>query len=262
MTFVSIGDLAANQPGVLDLAKPARPLRSFRRAAQWASAINRAYYYLSSRVSEPTAQAALDRYYERAMKDGPDFMKVRATADFSRVQVERFDKAKASEIMKQARQIEYESYKTRAKGKHGGQLGRTAIVLLEWFCFVFWPRAPHGMFPSIAHICAGARMSRQTVVNAIKTLKLFGFLDVQPRRKVIDTPLGEKVVQATNCYVLKLVEGLGALALQVFSRKGIRSESSKQPAKETHIYNSNSVEPESGPRSLAEIAVGNLFRRM
>ena len=174
------------------------------------------------------------------MEEGPDFLKVRREADFKPVPVIAYRPEVAAEIMKQAREIERETYACRAKGKHGGGLGRMAIQLLEWFCFGMWPRARYGMFPSLAHIAAGARMSKETVVEAMKTLQLFGFLTVEPRRKRIDTPLGVKVVQDTNCYVLNLAKGLGALALSVFGRKpqapngqlAQPSESSKPSAKE------------------------------
>jgi hypothetical protein len=235
-----------NQPGLFQPRLPAFPgkpafgsptnsIRSTRKAARWGAAVHRAYVYMSDRVHDPAARAALESYYQQTLESGPDFLKVRATADFSRPEAIPFDKAMAAEIMKQARQIEQGSYAARGKGKHTGLFSRTAMQLLEWFCYVFWPCARYGMFPSITHIMKGARMSRQSVVTAMKTLKLFGFLDVQPRRKVVETPLGTKVVQDTNCYVLRLAKGLGALALSVFGRKKQPSESSKLPAKEIHI---------------------------
>ena len=55
------------------------------------------------------------------------------------------------------------------------------MQLLEWFCFVMWPRARNGMYPSLAHIAEGARMSKETAVQAMKQLELFGLLCKLPR---------------------------------------------------------------------------------
>jgi hypothetical protein len=218
---------------------PANPIRSTRKAAQWGAAIHRAYGYVAGRLRDPAQRAALDSYYEKTLEEGPDFLKVRRTAEFVPVPCIKFNDATAKEIMRQAREIERETYACRAKGKHGGGLGRMAIQLLEWFCFVLWPRARNGMYPSLAHIAAGARMSKESVVEAMKTLKLFGFLTVDPRRKRIETPLGVKVVQDTNCYGLNLAKGLGALALSVFRKKKEPSESTKPTAKESCFYSTD-----------------------
>ncbi len=247
MPMQSLDDLlSAHHAELADRPAPpstANPIRSTRKAAQWSAAVHRAYAYMSGRLRDPWQREQLDRYYEQTLEEGPDFLKVRRTADFSPVPVVAYRPEAAAEIMKQAREIERETYACRAKGKHGGGLGRTAIQLLEWFCFGMWPRAPYGMFPSLAHIAAGARMSKETVIEAMKTLQLFGFLTVQPRRKRIDTPLGVKVVQDTNCYVLSLAKGLGALALAVFRPKGQPSESTKPTAKETPSYSTKGQRP-------------------
>ena len=74
----------------------------------------------------------------------------------------------------------------------------------------------------------------------MKTLELFGFLTVSRRRKRVETPLGVKQVQDTNCYVLNLAKGLGALALAVFRNPASAatpvSESRKPTAREIHSY--------------------------
>jgi hypothetical protein len=255
MSLQSLDDLIserlAEQASRPALLPPTNPIRSTRKAAQWSAAVHRAYAYMTGRLRDPSQQAELDRYYEQTLEEGPDFLKVRREADFSPVPVVTFSKEAAAEIMRQAREIERETYASRAKGKHGGGLGRMAIQLLEWFCFGMWPRAPYGMFPSLAHIAAGSRMSKETVTEAMKTLQLFGFLTVQPRRKRIDTPLGVKVVQDTNGYVLGLAKGLGSLALAVFARKRQPSESTKPSAKETHFY------PQKGQRRF----FGNLVQQ-
>jgi hypothetical protein len=219
-------------------------IRATARAAQWSAGIYRAYSYLSARFKEPWQLAELDKKFQQTVEDGPDFLKVRREAEFIAVPVVAYSPAAAAEIMKQAREIERETYACREKGKHGGGIGRTGMLLLEWFCFVMWPMAKNGMYPSLAYIAKGARMSKETVTEAMKTLELFGFLTVMRRRKRVQTPFGIKQVQDTNAYVLNLAKGLGALALAVFSRnpqtvaakQGRPSESSNPSAKENHSY--------------------------
>ena len=126
-------------------------------------------------------------------------------------------------------------------------MGRPALDLLEWFAFVQWPKsAKFGMAPSLAHIAAGARMSRATVVEAMKRLELFGFLTIHRRRKRVPTPFGVKVVQDTNAYVLNLAKGLGALALAVFAKRPPigdegASEFRRSPAIRNEHYSSTSL---------------------
>jgi hypothetical protein len=248
----SIDELIAERlhelPDRYPVAPPASPapaiIRSTKKAGQWSAGIYRAYLYLSTRFSEPWQLAELDKQFQETLEDGPDFLKVRREAEFIAVPVVAYSPAAAAEIMKQAREIERETYECREKGKHGGGIGRTGMLLLEWFCFVMWPMAKNGMYPSLAYIAKGARMSKETVTEAMKTLELFGFLTVMRRRKRIQTPFGIKQVQDTNAYVLNLAKGLGALALAVFGKKpqddiakqGRPSESSKPAAKEIHSY--------------------------
>ena len=219
------------------------PIRATRKAVEWGSAIYRAYAYLAGRVREPSHHAELYSLLERTIADGPDFAKVRRKADFKPVPVVTYSKEAAAEIMRQAREIERETYAARAKGAHGGGLGRMGLQLLEWFAFTLWPKSGRfGMVPSLAHITTGARMSRATVVEAMKRLETFGFLGVQPRRKRVTTPLGVKIVQASNAYSLSLARGLGALAVAVFRKKPPTtgdtpsgfSESTKSPAIREH----------------------------
>jgi len=247
MSIKPIDELIAEQldtlPDRYPVTPPESPIRSTGKAAQWSAGIYRAYSYLSARIREPWQLAELDRQFEQTVEEGPDFLKVRREAEFRPVPVIAYNAAAAAEIMKQAREIERETYKSRAKGKHGGGIGRMAMQLLEWFCFGMWPRSPYGMFPSLAYIAEGARMSRETVTEAMKTLELFGFLTVTARRKRIQTPFGPKQVQDTNCYVLSLARGLGALALATFGKvqaavaKMVPSSESRKPsAKETSTY--------------------------
>jgi hypothetical protein len=196
------------------------PVRSTRKAEAWTGALYRAHAYVSARL-HPGDRPELDALLERTVQAGPDFLKVRWNATFAPVPIVAYSREVAVEIMRQAREIERETYASRAKGAHGGALGVSALRLLEWFVFTLWPRAIYGMVPSIAFIASadGARMSRPTVVEGMKRLEAFGFLTITRRRKRVPTALGIKQVQDTNAYVLGLAKGLGALALAAFSKK-------------------------------------------
>lgn len=201
------------------------PIRAKTKAAQWAEDIQRTWGHLTLRAATPEQQTALATLLEQTLEGGPDFAKVRRSATFGPIPVRVYSKEVAREIIRQAREIERETYPGRAKGEHGGALGRMALRLLEWFCFVMWPKSRFGMFPSLKHIAAAAQMSSTSVVEASKTLEQFGLLTIYHRRMRVQTALGAKVVQTTNAYVLNLVNGLGELALSIF-RKNPREKSS------------------------------------
>mgnify|MGYP003375657228 CR=1 FL=1 len=250
MPAKSLSELTASLFPSLERERPdsalPRPIRSTRRAAQWSAGIHQAYAQHSARRRDPRQQAEIDRLYEQTLQDGPDFARVRRNAAYAPAPVVAYRKEIAATIMKQAEEIEDGTYASRRNGQHGGVIGVTALRLLRWFCFTMWPKARLGMFPSLEHIAAQARMSKDAAVNAIRTLELHGFLTVIRRRKRVQTAFGVKQVQDTNAYVLNLAQGLGAMALAAI---GKASESIRTTAKAIHSYISktgdNFEEPES-----------------
>ena len=218
-------------PNALAAPQPTRAAQPQPRHDRWRQGIDRAYYSMSART-DPAQQAKLDILYASEIAGGPGYAKVRRNAVFGKADVVAYSAAAAAAIMKQARQIENGTYASRAKGKHGGCLGRAAMAVLEFMLFVQWPRSHYGLSPSIAHIARGARLSRSTVCEALKTLELHGFLKITHRRKIIQTVFGPKIVQDTNGYQLQQVAGLGAMALELAARG---SESNRSTAKEIII---------------------------
>ena len=72
------------------------------------------------------------------------------------------------------------------------------------------------VFPSLETIARMAMVSKQTVLNALAWLALYGFLD-KLRRIVRKTGLlGPRVCQTANAYTLRFPKGLGDLAAGVF----------------------------------------------
>ena len=89
--------------------------------------------------------------------------------------------------------------------------------------------------PSLDGIERLACVCKQTVVNCLKLLSLYGFVIVHRRIKRIRTALGFKVVQDTNAYTIQEPQGLGAIALRMFRQA---SESRKQSPSSTDIHSS------------------------
>jgi hypothetical protein len=76
--------------------------------------------------------------------------------------------------------------------------------------------------PSLVGLARLACVGKQAVVDAIKFLELYGFVDKTRRIRRIMTPFGPKVVQDTNLYRVHEPRGLGAIASQIW---GFGSES-------------------------------------
>jgi len=87
----------------------------------------------------------------------------------------------------------------RAKGKHGGVLGRSALAVLELLIHLAQARQGR-VAPGYEAMAAIVRMSRQTVITAINVLEAMGLVTVIRRLKRIRTALGFKTVQATNAF--------------------------------------------------------------
>ncbi len=89
------------------------------------------------------------------------------------------------------------------------------------------------MHPSLDGIAFMASVCKQTVVNCLKGLELYGFVVVHRRIKRVRTPLGFKTVQDTNAYTIQEPQGLGALAVSMFRKL---TESRKLAASSSFIF--------------------------
>ena len=112
------------------------------------------------------------------------------------------------------------------------------------------------MWPSLDGIKRLACVCKQTVVNCLKVLTLYGLVIVHRRIKRIRTALGFKVVQDTNAYTLQEPKGLGALAANIFKRA---SESKKCSASSTEIHPIKRTGPSSQLWSVPDGVYGSLY---
>lgn len=212
-------------PSTADL-EPGKPSPRCRdRAARWQQQV----YHAADRLmtAYPDKQAEISAMLDAEIEAGPDFTRYRRGSEFRTPPKVNVDRNYLARIMFVADTIERKTYKNRAKGKHGGELGRNAMALLRVLLFVV-KKSGGCLYPSYETLAHLARMSRRAVIAAMGVLKLMGFVTVYRRAKVIDTPFGRKVVQDSNCYAYHMPEGLGALAWAIFRPA---SECSKFPAR-------------------------------
>jgi hypothetical protein len=190
----------------------------------------RAYAYLSTQARTEAEQEAAGRLYEEALKQGPDFTRYRTGSEFRDAPRLTLDRNAYARIMHALDLIERGIYRhSRKKGKQG--IPRTAARVLK--ALLGLAMRYGRVFPSLLGLAQLACVCKQTVVDCLKLLELYGFVVVHRRCKRMRTALGFKVVQDTNAYTIQEPTGIGALALSVF---GTSSESRKQSASPLHCY--------------------------
>jgi hypothetical protein len=195
------------------------------RAAQWQSDMYRAATQLMA--SHPDEADAIGEQVEREIAAGPDFARCHRKSDFMAAPKVNTDRNFVARLMFMADMIERKSYAVRAKGKHGGTLGRSALRLLRVLLYVVNKRDGH-LSPSYDTLAKLAQMSRRAVIAAMRVLVTFRFVTIHRRIKRVHTPFGVKVVQATNAYTYHPPTALGAWAWSIF---GLRSECTKSTAR-------------------------------
>jgi hypothetical protein len=220
--------------------------RSRNRAGAWSQDMARAHAYLRCQARTEAEQEAADRLYEEALRQGPDFTRYHSKSDFRDAPKLNIDRNAYARIMHALEMIERGTYRhSRAKGKQG--LPRTAARVLK--ALLGLAMRFGRVYPSLVGLAQLACVCKQTVVDCLSLLELYGFVVRHRRIKRVRTPLGFKVVQDTNAYTVQDPRGLGALALAVF--KGT-SESKKPTASSLH-----SLSIKSSARNLPPWGVSN-----
>ena len=110
--------------------------------------------------------------------------------------------------------------------------------------------------PSLVGIARLACACKQTVVNCLKLLSLYGFVIVHRRIKRIRTALGFKVVQDTNAYTIQEPQGLGAIALRMFRQA---SESRKWPPSSKDFHPSKRAGQNPAPNEVPDGVYTSLY---
>src|SRR5271155_3198701 len=228
---MSFEHLSVNHPGLFaELETPSTPpaprvksARSATRAAWWEQDLSRTATYLMGQARNDEERAFVERLYDEAMAEGPDFINYRGKSAFLAAPKLGIDRNAYARILNALEAIERGTYRTsREKGKQG--IPRTVARVLKALLNLALQYGE--VRPSLLGIARLACACKQTVVNCLKLLSLYGFVIVHRRIKRIRTALGFKVVQDTNAYTIQEPQGLGAMALRVFRQA---SESKKWP---------------------------------
>jgi hypothetical protein len=180
----------------LDLGIAGLPTNDKPKTSRYTEQLTRAWAFLRERARSEADAEALDQELERQLAEGPRYHRGSEFIDVPRINCDRNFLAKVLFI---ARAIERGSYKVRAKGKHGGALGRSALAILE--VLINMAQARQGrVAPGYEAMAAIARMSRRTVITAVDVLESMGLITVIRRIKRIKTALGFKTVQDCNAF--------------------------------------------------------------
>ena len=232
---MSFEHLSANQPGLFaeleSASAPPAPrvksARSANRAAWWEQDLSRTATYLMGQARSDDERAFVERLYDEAMAEGPDFINYRSKSAFLAAPRLGIDRNAYARILSALEAIERGTYRTsREKGKQG--IPRTVARVLKALLGLALQYGE--VRPSLLGVARLACACKQTVVNCLKLLSLYGFVIVHRRIKRIPTALGFKVVQDTNAYTIQEPQGLSAMALRMFRQ---RSESRKWPPSST-----------------------------
>jgi hypothetical protein len=245
------GDFAAQPPA----PSPVKSARSRNRAAAWESDLARTATYLMGQCRTDEERAFVERLYDEAADEGPDFTHYRGKSAFQNAPKLGIDRNAYARILKALDMIERGIYRQcREKGKQG--IPRTAARVLKTLLGLALQYGE--VRPSLEGIGRLACVCKQTVVNCLKVLQLYGFVVVHRRIKRIRTALGLKVVQDTNAYTIQEPQGLGALATRLFSQA---SESKKPSASSKDSSFNKTKGQNSGRAEVPDGVYSNLYEQ-
>jgi hypothetical protein len=227
--------------------------RSFNRAGAWQQDLNRTASYLLGQARSDDEREFVERLYDEALAEGPDFINYRAKSAFQAAPRLGIDRNAYARILNALEAIERGIYRTsREAGKQG--MPRTVARVLKALLNLALQYGE--VRPSLLGIARLACACKQTVVNCLKLLALYGFVVVHRRIKRIRTALGFKVVQDTNAYTIQEPQGLGAIALRLFRQA---SESRKWPPSSTDIYSTKRAGQNPVPKDVPDGVYSTLY---
>jgi hypothetical protein len=213
--------------------QPAPPapasIRARTRAADWEKQIARAFLYVHGRAQTPEEAAELERLYEAALAQGPDFIHCRGKSELKDAPEINLDANGITKLMVTFYTMTRNAWTRKGRGKHRGLVSRCAEEVFK--ALLYLAGKYQRLFPSIKGLAYLARCCPQSVSDALNQLEALGLVTRHRRLKRVMTPLGFKTVQNTNAYELHPPKtGLGKLAEAMFG--------SKKPANTTESNNS------------------------
>jgi hypothetical protein len=206
-----------------------RAIRARTRAADWEKQISRAFLYVHGRAQTLEEAAELERLYEVALEEGPDFIHCRGKSELKDAPDINLDANGITKLMVSFYSMCRNAWAGKGRGKHRGLVSRCAEEVFK--ALVYLAGKYERLFPSIKGLAYLARCCPQSVSDALNQLEALGLVTRHRRLKRVMTPLGFKTVQNTNAYELHPPKtGLGKLAEAMFG--------SKKPANTTESNNS------------------------
>lgn len=195
-----------------------RGRRGQQSDADHKAALSRAYIYQQGRIRSPREAAALDAEFERRMREGPEFLRVRGRSEFREAPLHRLDREQRAKLHALFFGMANAEWKHRDAGRHRGTITRTCESVMGSLLFLAarYPR----LFPSLECLARLARCCKQSVVSALATLERLGWITRHRRLQRRTGLLGPEAVQATNGYELHTPrKGWGLLGLLLFKQQ-------------------------------------------
>jgi Helix-turn-helix domain len=190
-----------------------RSARSQNRASAWIYDLNKWRAYQLSRATSEAQIAAIEAQYARLREMGPDFTGYHTGSDFREPPMHNLTREDRVRILASFDGIRAGLYKhcREERGQAVSKNYREVLGVLLSFAV-----KRRRVFPSLETIARMAMVSKQTVLNALAWLAIYGFLD--RLRRIVRTTglLGPRVRQTSNAYVMCFPKGLGGLAASVF----------------------------------------------
>src|SRR5208337_1830010 len=178
---MSFEHLSTNQPSLFAEpesagASPTPPVKSAcsaNRAAWWKQDLGRTATYLMGQARNEEERAFVERLYDEAMAEGPDFINYRGKSAFLAAPPKLgIDRNAYARILNALEAIERGTYRScREKGKQG--IPRTVARVLKALLNLALQYGE--VRPSLLGIARLACACKQTVVNGLKLLSLYGF---------------------------------------------------------------------------------------
>jgi hypothetical protein len=145
------------------------------RAAWWLQDLDRTALYLMGQARTEDERAFVEQLYEQAVEEGPDFINYRSKSAFEAAPRLGIDRNAYARILNALDMIERGTYQhCRDKGKQG--IPRTVARVLKALLNLALKYGE--VRPSLDGIKRLACVCKQTVVNCLKVLTLYGLADV------------------------------------------------------------------------------------
>jgi hypothetical protein len=188
-----------------------RSARSQNRAAAHAYDLVQWREYRVAMARSDEERDAIEAEYAERLEAGPSFVSYHAGSDFSEPHRHELNKEGMRKMLAAFDAVQ--AWQWERQRKHRGQAVSLRYKAVLKVLLSFAVRYGQ-VFPKLETIARMVKCSKTTVVNALRWLKVWGFLDWQRRLKRVVTRLGTMVRQTSNAYRLAL-SGLAAIGVAI-----------------------------------------------